>query len=133
MRSKLLLALAISFPLTLTSYANAAITVDQKAEIMADVINAVTPKTQDNVTVLGARHEQNTVIIDGVVNIKQLENVTDVEFQKITPILNKAFGYGVCSETSQKHFIDEGGIIEYSLKEAASGRLLSFKVESCAG
>lgn len=108
----------------------AEVSMEKKAEIMADVINSLSPKTDGTITVNSAISDGSEVIIKISVENESLSTLTDDDFNKVSPILGKSFSAAICAEDSQKEFIADGGSISYDIF-VKDGRELKVTTDEC--
>jgi hypothetical protein len=108
--------IALSAGMLMTQTAVAALTTPDKAEIIADVINSLSPKKEGEVTIVKAEHVGSKVTIHLVADSPRLASLTHDEIEKLTPIMAKAFKMGICSDKPQLAFIQEGGVLVYEMK-----------------
>lgn len=107
-----------------------AVEIEEKASVIADVVNSLSPKKDGDVTVNGAKSYGAEVIIDVVFENKSLSALGASDFSKIAPILEASFKSGVCAETSQREFIKDGGSISYDIS-IGSERSMKVTTSEC--
>jgi hypothetical protein len=108
--------LALGASMLLSQSALAALTIPDKAEIIADVVNSLSPKKEGEVTIVRAEHTGAKVTIHLLADSPRLSALTPDEIKKLTPVMAKAFKIGICSNKPQRAFIEEGGVLAYELK-----------------
>jgi hypothetical protein len=109
----------------------ATISIEKKAELIAEVINASTPKTVQDITITEASSHQNQVRIDMVINKPVFSMLTDKGFDNFKPAFSKAFATSICEDPKQREFIANGGQIKYVMKVMDKPWTIEAQVQTC--
>lgn len=131
MFNRTILTVTVLFGLFLCGPSQADISIQDKAQLIAEVINASVPKTDNDITITKATSLKNQVVIHLVADKPAFKQLTNERFQKLKPVFSKGFSAAVCEDPKQHTFIENGGKIKYSMKIATTPWLIDTEINTC--
>lgn len=131
MFTRILSASSFMLSLLLSDLAYADIPIEKKAELIAEVINSTSQKTDKDITLTKASSIDNQVVIELEANRPAFKKMSEDDFQKLMPAFSKGFATAVCEDKKQRDFISGGGKIRYSMKIASTTWQVDTEVNQC--
>lgn len=131
MFNKAILSVASMVALLFCSTSHADIRIQDKARLIAEVINASVPRTDNDITITKATSLNNQVVIHLVADKPAFKQLTNEQFKRLKPLFSKGFTAAVCEDTKQRTFIENGGNIKYAMKIASTPWIIETEINTC--